>query len=209
MYISCCRVFEYLEFLEEFHVYVLAQIIRRPIIVFADSVLRDVEGCPLSPIPFRGTRTHNELLLALLPSLTALAMVWFIRWFYGVALRRTPSIQLLLEIWLIPRWKFIYLFGIQCSHFICLYACCCEWWFVIICNAIFLYFGRVLLLALCHSYYDYMLIIYLALLYTGTMFSSFRHLLTPGMQAPGVSQVPTAVGLWQVTFHCRCYNGSQ
>ena len=44
----------YYEFLEEFHVYVLAQILKRPIIVFADSVLRDVDGFPLSPIPFGG-----------------------------------------------------------------------------------------------------------------------------------------------------------
>ncbi|XP_067932703.1 OTU domain-containing protein 7B-like isoform X2 [Watersipora subatra] len=46
--------YEYLEFLEEFHVYVLAQIIGRPIIVFADSVIRDVNGFPLSPVPFGG-----------------------------------------------------------------------------------------------------------------------------------------------------------
>jgi len=49
----CRTVYSY-EFLEEFHVYVLAQILKRPIIVFADSVLRDVDGYPLSPIPFGG-----------------------------------------------------------------------------------------------------------------------------------------------------------
>ena len=55
--ICFCRTIEYLEFLEEFHVYVLAQILGRPIIVFADAVLRDVDGNPLSPVPFGGWST--------------------------------------------------------------------------------------------------------------------------------------------------------
>ncbi|XP_071489129.1 OTU domain-containing protein 7B-like [Diadema antillarum] len=42
------------ESLEEFHVFVLCHILRRPIIVVADTVLRDSDGQPLAPIPFGG-----------------------------------------------------------------------------------------------------------------------------------------------------------
>ena len=51
-----------MEFLEEFHVYVLAQILNRPIIVFADSVIRDVDGYPLSPVPFGGRAKCRKFL---------------------------------------------------------------------------------------------------------------------------------------------------
>jgi len=52
----CCRRVDYMfESLEEFHVFVLAEVLKRPIIIFADSVMRDVEGNPLSPVPFGGT----------------------------------------------------------------------------------------------------------------------------------------------------------
>ena len=42
------------ESLEEFHVFALAQILRRPIIVIADTMLRDIEGVPVQPINFSG-----------------------------------------------------------------------------------------------------------------------------------------------------------
>ena len=42
------------ESLEEFHVFVLAHVLRRPIIVVADVVLRNPSGEPLSPILFGG-----------------------------------------------------------------------------------------------------------------------------------------------------------
>ena len=42
------------ESLEEFHVFVLAHVLRRPIIVVADTVLRDSHGEALAPIPFGG-----------------------------------------------------------------------------------------------------------------------------------------------------------
>ncbi|XP_077988783.1 OTU domain-containing protein 7B-like [Glandiceps talaboti] len=42
------------ESLEEFHVFVLAHVLRRPIIVVADTVLRDSNGEPFAPIPFGG-----------------------------------------------------------------------------------------------------------------------------------------------------------
>ena len=42
------------ESLEEFHVFVLAHVIQRPIIVVADTVLKDVSGDALAPIPFGG-----------------------------------------------------------------------------------------------------------------------------------------------------------
>lgn len=44
----------YFESLEEFHVFVLAQIIQRPIIIVADKYLHDANGEPLAPIPFGG-----------------------------------------------------------------------------------------------------------------------------------------------------------
>jgi OTU domain-containing protein 7 len=44
----------YFESLEEFHVFVLAHIIQRPIIIVSDTVLHDSNGEPLAPIPFGG-----------------------------------------------------------------------------------------------------------------------------------------------------------
>ncbi|XP_035687593.1 tumor necrosis factor alpha-induced protein 3-like [Branchiostoma floridae] len=40
--------------LEEFHIFVLANILRRPIVVFADTSVRDDEGNSWAPIPFGG-----------------------------------------------------------------------------------------------------------------------------------------------------------
>ena len=40
--------------LEEFHVFVLANVLRRPIIVVADTILKDQDGEALAPIPFGG-----------------------------------------------------------------------------------------------------------------------------------------------------------
>ena len=42
------------ESLEEFHVFVLAHVLRRPILVVADTILRDCDGDALAPIPFGG-----------------------------------------------------------------------------------------------------------------------------------------------------------
>ena len=42
------------ESLEEFHVFVLANVLRRPIIVVADTFLKDQDGEALAPIPFGG-----------------------------------------------------------------------------------------------------------------------------------------------------------
>ena len=42
------------ESLEEFHVFVLAHVIQRPIIVVADTILKDSSGDALAPIPFGG-----------------------------------------------------------------------------------------------------------------------------------------------------------
>nr|KAG5695299.1 hypothetical protein BaRGS_028234 [Batillaria attramentaria] len=42
------------ESLEEFHVFVLAHVLQRPIIVVADTVLKDANGEDLAPIPFGG-----------------------------------------------------------------------------------------------------------------------------------------------------------
>ena len=42
------------ESLEEFHVFVLANILQRPILVVADTVLRDADGEAFAPIPFGG-----------------------------------------------------------------------------------------------------------------------------------------------------------
>ncbi|KAK2154256.1 hypothetical protein LSH36_273g03028 [Paralvinella palmiformis] len=47
-----CEVFY--ESLEEFHVFVLAHVLRRPIIVVADTVLKNSSGEALAPIPFGG-----------------------------------------------------------------------------------------------------------------------------------------------------------
>lgn len=48
------RVLKFYQSLEEFHVYVLANNIRRPIIVYSDIVLRDNHGEAISPIDFGG-----------------------------------------------------------------------------------------------------------------------------------------------------------
>jgi hypothetical protein len=45
---------QYYESLEEFHVYVLANNIRRPIVVYSDTVLRTNDGEAISPIEFGG-----------------------------------------------------------------------------------------------------------------------------------------------------------
>jgi OTU domain-containing protein 7 len=42
----------YFESLEQFHVFVLAHILQRPIIIVADRMLRDLNGAPMSPIKF-------------------------------------------------------------------------------------------------------------------------------------------------------------
>lgn len=42
------------ESLEEIHVLALAHVLRRPIIVVADTMLKDVTGEPFAPIPFGG-----------------------------------------------------------------------------------------------------------------------------------------------------------
>ena len=42
------------ESLEEFRVFVLAHVLQRPIIVVADTILRDANGEALAPIPFGG-----------------------------------------------------------------------------------------------------------------------------------------------------------
>lgn len=44
----------YFESLEEFHVFLLAHILQRPIIIVSDTMLHDADGEPLSPIPFGG-----------------------------------------------------------------------------------------------------------------------------------------------------------
>ena len=44
----------YLESLEEFHVFLLANILQRPIIIVSETMLHDLNGEPLSPIPFGG-----------------------------------------------------------------------------------------------------------------------------------------------------------
>jgi OTU domain-containing protein 7 len=49
------------ESLELIHIYVLANILKRPIIVVSDSILRSANGDPLSPIPFGGIYLPLEL----------------------------------------------------------------------------------------------------------------------------------------------------
>lgn len=44
----------YFESLEEFHVFLLAHILQRPIIIVSDTMLHDSDGQPLAPIPFGG-----------------------------------------------------------------------------------------------------------------------------------------------------------
>lgn len=45
---------EVYESLEELHVVALAHVLKRPIIIIADTVLKDVTGEPFAPIPFGG-----------------------------------------------------------------------------------------------------------------------------------------------------------
>ena len=42
------------ESLEELHVFILAHVLRRPVIVVADTILKDANGEALAPIPFGG-----------------------------------------------------------------------------------------------------------------------------------------------------------
>jgi len=42
------------ESLEELHVFIVAHVLRRPVIVIAKSVLTDLDGEALAPIPFGG-----------------------------------------------------------------------------------------------------------------------------------------------------------
>ncbi|XP_005104621.1 OTU domain-containing protein 7B [Aplysia californica] len=49
------------ESLEEFHVFVLAHVLQRPIIVVADAILRDSSGEALAPIPFPGVYLPMEV----------------------------------------------------------------------------------------------------------------------------------------------------
>ncbi|CAN9514157.1 unnamed protein product [Ophioblennius macclurei] len=52
------------ESLEEFHVFVLAHVLRRPIVVVADTMLRDSGGEAFAPIPFGGIYLPLEVLAA-------------------------------------------------------------------------------------------------------------------------------------------------
>ncbi|CAF3794589.1 unnamed protein product, partial [Rotaria magnacalcarata] len=52
---------QYYESLEEFHVYVLANNIRRPIIIYSDTILRTNDGEPISPIEFGGIYLPLEI----------------------------------------------------------------------------------------------------------------------------------------------------
>merc|ERR1712018_111900 len=49
------------ESLEEIHVLALAHVLRRPIIVVADTILRDMNGEALAPIPFGGIYLPLEI----------------------------------------------------------------------------------------------------------------------------------------------------
>ena len=48
------------ESLEEFHVFILAHVLRRPIVVIAESMLKDSSGAALAPIPFAGVYLPME-----------------------------------------------------------------------------------------------------------------------------------------------------
>jgi len=48
------------ESLEELHVFILAHVLRRPIVVIAESMLKDSSGAALSPIPFAGVYLPME-----------------------------------------------------------------------------------------------------------------------------------------------------
>lgn len=47
--------------LEQLHVFALAHVMRRPVVVFADVALRDFRGDPVAPIPFGGVYLPLEL----------------------------------------------------------------------------------------------------------------------------------------------------
>ncbi|XP_026325997.1 OTU domain-containing protein 7B-like [Hyposmocoma kahamanoa] len=47
--------------LEQLHVFALAHVMRRPVVVFADVALRDFRGDPIAPIPFGGIYLPLEL----------------------------------------------------------------------------------------------------------------------------------------------------
>ncbi|XP_050669872.1 OTU domain-containing protein 7B-like [Leptidea sinapis] len=47
--------------LEQLHVFALAHVMRRPVVVFADHALRDYRGDPIAPIPFGGIYLPLEL----------------------------------------------------------------------------------------------------------------------------------------------------
>ena len=49
------------ESLEEFHVFVLAHVLRRPIIIVADTILKNLNGEPLAPISFGGIYLPLEI----------------------------------------------------------------------------------------------------------------------------------------------------
>lgn len=51
---QCQSIRQYYESLEEFHVYVLANNIRRPIVIYSDTILRTNDGEAISPIEFGG-----------------------------------------------------------------------------------------------------------------------------------------------------------
>lgn len=48
------------ESLEEIHIFALAHVLKRPIVVIADTVLKDVTGEPFAPIPFGGVYLPME-----------------------------------------------------------------------------------------------------------------------------------------------------
>jgi len=58
---TCQSTRQYYESLEEFHVYVLANNIRRPIIIYSDRVLRTNDGEAISPIEFGGIYLPLEI----------------------------------------------------------------------------------------------------------------------------------------------------
>jgi len=50
------------ESLEEFHVFVLSHVLRRPIVIIAETMLKDSSGSDLAPIPFAGIYLPLECL---------------------------------------------------------------------------------------------------------------------------------------------------
>ena len=71
-YVCICRLMErtteekesvddgevFYESLEEFHVFILAHVLHRPIVVVADTILKDADGGALAPIPFGGEASY-------------------------------------------------------------------------------------------------------------------------------------------------------